>query len=380
MAVDRLTVVQVLPALDGGGVERGTLEIAQALVAAGHRAIVISNGGRLVADLEALGAEHITMPVGEKRLRTLTLVAKVRRWLEQHNVDVVHVRSRLPAWIVWMAWRGMRTRLRPALVSTVHGLYSVSRYSAVMTKGERVIVVSKAVRDYVHTHYPDVDPARVRLIYRGIDHDRFRYGYRPSDEWQENWRQEFNISPSTLKLLLPGRLTRLKGHDYFLRLIEHLCKRGVPVVGLVAGGEDPRRRTYARQLYASARQLPVHFLGQRSDLRELMASVDIVLSLSSKPESFGRTVLEALSLGVPVVGFDHGGVGEVLAHMYAEGRVPMRDEDALRSRVLELWERPVPVPKTDAFPLQAMQSATLALYQEVANNTATSDSAARTNP
>ena len=134
-----LTVLQVLPSLEGGGVERGTLEVAAELVRRGHRSLVISSGGRLVAALEQEGSRHFSWPLGRKSLITLGYILPLRRFMAEQRVDIVHVRSRMPAWVVWLAWRGMDPASRPRLVTTVHGLYSVSRYSAVMTWGERVI-------------------------------------------------------------------------------------------------------------------------------------------------------------------------------------------------------------------------------------------------
>ncbi|MGD4883875.1 glycosyltransferase, partial [Xanthomonas citri pv. citri] len=139
----RLTVVQLLPALQSGGVERSTLEIAAALVRAGHRAVVVSAGGRLVQPLLDAGGEHLTLEIGRKSLLTLRHVAGLRRLFAELGADIVHARSRLPAWLGWYALRGMPEAARPRLVTTVHGLNSPSRYSAVMTYGERVICVSK---------------------------------------------------------------------------------------------------------------------------------------------------------------------------------------------------------------------------------------------
>ena len=155
----KLTVIQTLPALDAGGVERGTLEIARALVAAGHRSIVISNGGRLVKQLEAEGSEHITLPVHKKSLASLWQVTPFRQLLTDIQPDILHARSRVPAWIAWLAWRKLPANTlfqhhRPHFVTTVHGLYSVSPYSAIMTKGERVIAVSNTVQEYILKNYP----------------------------------------------------------------------------------------------------------------------------------------------------------------------------------------------------------------------------------
>lgn len=163
-----ITVMQLLPALESGGVERSTIEIAQALAGAGDRALVVSGGGRLVADLEAVGGHHLELEIGRKSLFTLRHVVTLRRLLEQYRPDIVHARSRLPAWIGWLALRGVRGP-RPAFVTTVHGLNSVSGYSAILTRGERVICVSGTVRSHVLAHYPKVDPrARARRLLQGL--------------------------------------------------------------------------------------------------------------------------------------------------------------------------------------------------------------------
>src|SRR5574340_562156 len=151
----KLTVLQLLPALESGGVERGTLEVADALVQRGHRALIMSGGGRLVAPLTKLGAEHYTWPIGVKSPRTLLLVHKLRRFLIEQQVDIVHARSRVPAWIAYLAWRGMEPAMRPRFVTTLHGMYGVNRYSRIMTRGEAVIAVSDTVREYILQNYPD---------------------------------------------------------------------------------------------------------------------------------------------------------------------------------------------------------------------------------
>ena len=165
----RLTVAQLLPDLDAGGVERSTLEIADALVQAGHRAIVVSAGGRLLAQLRALGAEHVSLDVGRKSLRVLRHVRPLRQLFVDQRVDIVHARSRLPAWLAHFALRGMTEAATPHFVTTVHGLNSPSRYSRILATGERVICVSETVRAHVMRHYPDVDGARLQVIPRGID-------------------------------------------------------------------------------------------------------------------------------------------------------------------------------------------------------------------
>ena len=325
MAEKRLTVLQMLPALEGGGVERGTLEVAAALVKVGHRSLVMSAGGRMVSELKQAGSEHFTWAVNRKSPWTLRLIWLLRKFLLEQQVDILHYRSRVPGWVAYLAWRGMDPTMRPRLISTVHGLHSVSAYSAVMTKGERVIAVSDTVRRYILDNYPNTPEERVQLIYRGVDPQEFPWGYQPSQAWINEWRSSYPQLQGKRVYCLPGRITRLKGHFDFLDVIEGVRDAGVPVVGLIVGGEDPRRKAYAESLRQAVadRGLQAHilFTGHRTDMREIYSQCDAVLSLSSKPESFGRTVLEALALGVPVVGYDHGGVGEVLNVMYPSGKV-----------------------------------------------------------
>lgn len=370
MAERPLTVLQVLPALDGGGVERGTLEVARALVKAGHRSLVLSAGGRMVAELTAAGSRHVALPVGRKSPLTLRLVPRVRRLLREEQVDVLHLRSRLPAWVAYLAWRGLPPGKRPRLVTTVHGFYSVSRYSAIMTRGERVIAVSDAIRRYVAENYPAVDPRRVEVIHRGVDPAAFPHGYRPPAAWADRWQADYPGLTGKRVLTLPGRLTRLKGHLDFVDLVGRLRAGGLPVHGLVVGGEDPRRRAYAEEVRALVRahglDADLSFTGHRGDLREIYAASDLVFSLSTKPESFGRTVLEALSIGTPVIGYDHGGVGEVLGALYPDGRVPPGSADSLETTTRRLLDTPPPVPAEQPFTLDRMLSRTLDLYQRLA--------------
>lgn len=365
----RLSVAQLLPALEGGGVERGTLEVARALVGRGHRSLVLSAGGRLVAELLGDGSEHRVWPLGVKSPWTLRWIWPLRRWLKRERIDILHARSRLPAWIGWLAWRGMDPATRPRFVTTVHGLYSVSRYSAIMARGERVIAVSETVRAYLQRFYPELPAGRVQVILRGVDPTAFPHGYRPSPDWLADWRRRFPQLAAGPALTLPGRLSRLKGHEDFIELIGRLRAGGLAVCGLIVGGPEPGRQRYADRLRETVRarglENAVLFAGQRDDMREIYAVSALVLSLSAKPESFGRTVLEALSLGTPVVGYDRGGVGEILRRIYPAGLVPAGDPGTLTDRVRALLADPPPVPPEPVYPLQRMLDETLDLYESL---------------
>ncbi len=362
-----MKVVQVLPALESGGVEQGTLEIARALVAAGHESVVVSNGGRMVAALENAGSRHVRWDLGRKHPATLLRVGAFRRWLAGERPAILHARSRLPAWVAWLAWRGMPAQARPRFVTTVHGLYSVNAYSAVMTRGERVIVVSDTACEYVRRNYPRVDEARLRTIYRGVDPERFRRGFQPSAAWADAWRRERPELVGKALVTLPGRLTRLKGHHDFIHIVREVAKNHPAVVGLVVGGADAKHGAYEAEIKAQGADLV--FTGHRDDLREIMAVSAAVVSLSTHPESFGRTVLEALSLGTPVVGYAHGGVGEVLAQVFPAGRVAVGDKaEAAHAigRVLDDQAEARAAVWSHDFSVERMCGETLALYEELA--------------
>lgn len=367
--MSRLTVVQVLPALEAGGVERCTLETARALVAAGHRSIVISSGGRLVEQLQREGSEHVLLPVKRKSLLTLLQVGPLRRLLQELRPDVLHARSRVPAWVAWLAWRGLPEATRPRFVTTLHGLHSVNFYSAIMVRGEAVIAGSETVRRYILQHFPQCPPERIHLIPEGVDPAEFPYDYQPDAAWLAKWRQDFPELAGKRLLALPGRLTRLKGHASFIALIRALADHP-EVHGLIAGGAEAKKAAYAEELKAAVAAAGlssrITFTGHRNDMRDMLSQCDLVFSLSTQPETFGRTVLEAIRLGRPVIGWDEGGVGDILARCYPQGRVAPGDAAALEAATrawLAAPDRPAP---NSHFLLSSMCDQTIALYTALA--------------
>ncbi|MCP5208706.1 MAG: glycosyltransferase family 4 protein [Hahellaceae bacterium] len=366
-----MKVLQVLPALNSGGVEKGTLEIADALVSQGHVSWVLSAGGRLVSPLCENGTQHKAWDIGRKSPLTLLQIPKVRRWLQAEKFDIIHLRSRMPAWIIWQAWKHMPLASRPRLISTVHGLHSVSKYSEIVTCGERVIVVSETCKAYVLQNYPKTDINKIRLIYRGIDPALFPWQFQPSEQWKESFLKQFPTLRDRPIITLPGRLTRLKGHHDLVEIFKNIQARHPQARALIVGGEDPKRKTYAKALYqkveAEGLTEQIIFAGHQTDMKEIYAISTAVLSLSSKPESFGRTVLEALSLGTPVLGYAHGGVGEILARLYPYGACEKGNLNAVAAKLDALLEsksieRPI---KNETFLLSAMQEQTLQLYHEL---------------
>ncbi len=354
----RLTVIQLLPALSSGGVERATLEIAKALVDAGHHSVVVSRGGRLVDGLQAAGSTHVSLDIGGKSPRTLRHVAALRRIFASLKPDIVHARSRLPAWIGWLALKGAQSP-RPHFVTTVHGLNSPGAYSGILTRGERVICVSETVRRHVLRHWPRTDPARVLVIERGVDPQQFAP------------RAEVTADRAAHPLLLmPARGTRLKGHATAIDLLAAVRATGVDARLCLLGAREAGRESYIAELEERARNLGV---GQWLEITPPIEAVaeayrqsDLVLQLSSQSEAFGRTVVEALSTGTPVIGWSRGGVGELLARHFPEGAVEAGNVDALLATTLRFLERPPRMGIIHPQTLAEMQAQTLKLYESLA--------------
>ena len=368
----RLSVLQVLPALEAGGVERGTLEVARELVKRGHRSLVVSAGGRLVDRLVADGSEHITLPVGEKSLFTLRHLPRLRKILAEENISIVHARSRMPAWLCYLALKTIPAPRRPRFVTTVHGPYSVNLYSSIMVRGERVIAISGFIRNYILDNYPRVEGDRVQLIHRGVSREQFPPGYRPPGTWLSGWQTQFPRLSDKYIITLPARITRWKGQEDFIEIIDGAKKHGLPVHGLVVGEPHPDRQAFYRHLQRTVKNRgladDITFLGHRDDLKEIMAVSAVVLSLAREPEAFGRTALEALSLGTPVIAYDHGGAAEILAAIFPAGLVKPFDRSAVIEKLQEFFRQAPPVPDNNPFTLDEMLGKLMGLYEGLALN------------
>jgi len=367
----KLTIVQVLPALNSGGVERGTLEISKYLVSKKHRSIVISQGGRMKDKLVLEGGEHIELPIGKKSLLTLRLIPKIIKILRKNKVDILHVRSRFPAWICLIAIKFMQNKKKPSIVTTFHGPYSINRYSSIMAKGDVVIAVSKMIKTYILKNYK-INPKKIFLNYRGVDAKEFPYLFKPKDSWINEWNKDNPETKNKILLTLPGRVTRWKGQIHFLNIIASLNKDNPNIHGLIVGDVAANKLGFLEELKNKAIKLgiknKVSFIGHRNDLREIMSISKIVFSLSSEPEAFGRTTIESLKIGIPVIGYGHGGVGEQLKEVFPQGII---EKDDISSAVVlcKKWIKKAPkVTKTDSFSLETMQRNTLNIYKTALKN------------
>lgn len=363
-----IKVIQLVPELNSGGVERGTLELGKFLSEKKHESIVISNGGTMVSRLKSEGSRHIQMPVHKKSLLSLIQIPRIRKLFTEEKPDIVHARSRVPAWISYLALKSLALEFKPKFITTVHGFYSVNFYSEVMIRGDQVICVSNSAKDYARKNYSTFDEKNTTVIHRGVDVDFFNRDFRPARDWIQNWETYHTCFKGKFLVLLPGRITRWKGQLDFIKVISALRKQGYPVHGLLVGDAHPKKIKFKKEvlnsIQASGYSTDFTLLGNRSDLREIMAVSDAVVSCSTDPEAFGRVSLEALSLGTPVVGYAHGGVKEQLEVLCPSGMVNVGDTETMCDK-LALWMNETPViPKNEKFTLPSVLEKTLSVYSK----------------
>jgi glycosyltransferase involved in cell wall biosynthesis len=359
----KLKVIQLIPELNSGGVERGTLEVGKYLSEQGHESVVVSNGGILVDQLLREGSRHIKIPVHRKNPCSLLQVFKLKKLFIKEQPDIVHARSRVPAWVCYLALSGIPKHLRPRFITTVHGFYSVNPYSEIMTKGDAVICVSESIKEYVTRNYPEVQEEKLSLIHRGISQEEFPGGFAASVSWLNNWYSQFPETENKKLILLAGRITQLKGHEDFLKLLVGLPGK---FHGLIVGSVHPKRKKYYKLLLDKTKEMKleqrVTFAGLQSDMKEIYSLSHVALSLSSKPESFGRTILEALSCGCPVVGYGHGGVGEILRNCFPYGLINLNDLDMAVSKIKNVHDLRSEITIPNFYSLNFMLKETVQAY------------------
>lgn len=328
-------IVQILPELNQGGVERGTVELSRELVKRGHTSTVISSGGTLAPQVDAGGGRHVALDVCSKNPLTFSLrVRRLQAALSNLAPDILHARSRVPAWLAWFA----NKKLRIPFVTTVHGFNSVSKYSEIMVRGERVIYGSTSIRDYILKNY-NVDEAKLRYVPRGIDMNYFDPA-KADNLFIQNFKQEYRLAGKQI-ITIVGRITEWKGHDCFIRALAELQKKSPNVVGLVAGGVWHGKEDYLNELKQLAKDTgaDIRFTGSQSQIREIYALSDLVVSAAStKPETFGRTAAEALAMNTPVVASAHGGSLDILRDGENGFFFPPNDHEALAEKIFQSLE------------------------------------------
>ena len=359
-----MKILQILPELNIGGVERGVCDLSKALVEQGHQSFVISNGGKLESSLVASGGKHISMPVHIKRFKTLKLAKELYEVILDVNPDIIHVRSRMPAWVTYHALKEFKNN-KPVHVSTFHGLYSFPIYSKVMANVDHIISISNTVEDYIKTTYK-VPDEKITVIPRGCDLSEFNQ--EPLDQsWKDGWYKEFPQTLNKKIIMLPARITKWKGVDDFINLINLINDETIH--GIVVGPVSKSKQKFFKKLQSKVQKLnletKITFCGSRSDIVNVYKFADIVYNLSKTPEPFGRTTIEAASVGTKIMGWDHGGTKEILSELFPDGLVKLEDIQALKEKTLELLSDDDKKPKPNTFTSERMINSTLEVYRSL---------------
>lgn len=381
MAVlDGRTILQVIPDLSAGGAERTVIEVAQAIVLAGGRALVASRGGRLESALSEVGGELIRLDMGSKNPLTLWRNAsRLSAIIRREQVDIIHARSRAPAWSA--LWAARRTGI--AFVTTYHGAYNArtplkKRYNSIMARGDVVIANSEWTARHIETEHPGAK-GRVVTIPRGVELDRFsRTAVNP--QRIEAVRAAFGLPrPDMRVILLPARLTRWKGQPEAITAFAMLPAELRAQCVLVFAGDAQGREEYQQGLLGQAETVGIRgqlrLLGHLDDMPAVLAAADIVITPSIEPEAFGRSAAEAAAMGLPVIAFDHGGARETVIDGETGLRVSPGDtaalSDALRRLLLlapadmaAMGRRGRAYVET-RFSTRALQESTLKVYQSL---------------
>ncbi|MCC7300359.1 MAG: glycosyltransferase family 4 protein [Verrucomicrobia bacterium] len=358
-------IVQLLPELNQGGVERGTVELNRELVKRGHQSTVISAGGSQAAQIEKDGGRNITFDVCSKNpLTFFPRVLKLQTAISKLAPDILHARSRVPAWLAWF----VNKSLRIPFVTTVHGFNSVSRYSAIMTKGDAVICVSNPVKEYIQKNYGTPDK-KITVIHRGIDPSEFD-PEKLNQNWIDSFKTQFGLHGNYVVTTV-GRITELKDYETFIRAIA-ACAAKIPNIrGLIVGGVRHDKQTYYERLQALAKELraekQIVFAGSHSRMPEIYALSNVLVSCSKKPESFGRTLIEAMAMNTPVIATRHGGALDIIKEgqngfLFTPGNVDELAESIIRQADVSLTNLRTDI--LNRFTLSQMVERTIAVYRE----------------
>lgn len=324
------TVLQVIPELGPGGAEQGCIDVAAELVRSGSRSIVVSHGGSRIHELTRYKAIHLELPVHSKNpFIMIKNIKRLRKIIRDYNVDIVHARSRAPAWSAYYACKKTSARF----MTTCHASYKfngkVKRfYNSVMAKGERVIAISHYIGQYLVKNY-SIDPKRIRLVHRGISLDKFHpANVAPAQliKITNQWR----LPDGANIIMLPGRLSRIKGHAFLLDALEKLGRKDVYCIFI---GADQGRTQYRQELedLINEKQLggQVRMIDHCNDMPAAYMCATVVVCASIEPEGFGRIPVEAQAMGRPVIATDHGGAQETIIRGETGWLVPTNDVDAM---------------------------------------------------
>lgn len=373
----RLTILQVIPNLGAGGAEQTTVDVTAAIIKAGHRAIIVSNGGPRVVDIQRAGGTHIQMPVHSKNPFTMWMnVGRLRRIIREHQVDIIHARSRAPAWSALKAARDTGIKF----LTTCHAPFNIGssewkrKYNSSIARGDLIIANSEFVAHYLVDNY-QVPIPKIRVIPRGIPMDKFNPSLVTAERMlrlSQNWR----IPEVATVVLLPGRLTRWKGQTVLIEAMAKLKRKDIYCVLL---GDNQGRTEYSEELDALIHNLQleqrVRIADHCDDMAVAYTMANIVVSASTEPEGFGRVAVEAQAMGRPTIATNIGGSKETIIDGVTGWLVPPNDPDALAKTIDKVLSLPddqkqfiaeqASIHARTHFTKEQMTTATLLVYDEL---------------
>ncbi len=367
-----MRILQILPSLDDGGVERGTVDSNRLYLAAGHESWVISAGGKRVEEIERAGGHHVTVDVKSKNpLTAYFRMRLLRKAIRQIRPDIIHFRSRVPGWLT--LWANRAKDLCIPTVSTLHGLNHPCFYSSVMMRAQKIIAVSSAGKAFIKANYPWVPEERIHTIPRGVEIDLFS-PEKVDIAWMEAFKKEHHLEGKFVATAI-GRVSALKGIDTLISAIARLKDRIPNAVALVIGGPQKHQEHVFDDLRIQAKALGVAdrvlLVGSQKKIPEIAALSNVVCSCNvHKPESFGRTVAEALSMETPVIAAAHGGVLDIIRDGQDGILYPPGDVEALANAIEKVSTTRYSGLRQhilDCFTAERMVTDTLAIYHQLVN-------------
>lgn len=326
-----MRIIQFIPNLNEGGVERGVVDLNKEFIRHGIDNIVISNGGRLVNNILKDGGKHISFDIASKNIFTMiSRVLKLRKILKELNPDILHVRSRVPAWLVFFANKSLKIKV----VSTVHGFNSISAYSKIMVNANRIICGSQFMIEHIKKHY-DADENKITLISRGMDEEYFNnlnFDKAFIDKLIKNHKLEDSIVLSQI-----ARITHWKDQETTIKAIALIKEKYSNIKLLLVGSYSQDRESYFNTLLQLIKEYKLEenvvFLGFSEKIKEILSITDINISSSNKPETFGRANVEGMFLGVPLIATNIGATSDYIIEEKTGFFFKPNDEKDLSSKI-----------------------------------------------
>ena len=334
MIMKNFNLLQILPSLESGGVEKGSLDLANFLSSKNINSYIISNGGRMISQLNKKNITHITLPVHSKNIFTMFLTArKINKIIKNNHINIVHVRSRAPAWMLkFIKIKSFQT------ISTFHNIYGSEfflkkKYNLAMSSVDKIVAISEFVKSSIIKLY-QIDSKKITVIHRGIDTDFFAPILKINDDIKK-FLIKFNLPPDKKIILFPGRLTEWKGQVSFLNVLEQYNSNEI----LCYFVGDDKNLSYTKKLFQEIKKRKLdnvcRITGQisQNNLKLFYFCSDVIISAPLKPEGFGRVISEGLSMKKIVLSYNYGGAKEQLADLDSILKIAPHDQTDLKNKI-----------------------------------------------